>query len=343
MEWRELEDVPCDYCGDRQEAFSFERSVGLVVRECAKCGLAYVSPRPTWESMFVHYSDTYAADDLETLWEDYRSFGFTRPDIARLRRFVNLNGATVLDVGCGSGVFLDALRRAGASVLVGIEPSAKKAQLAAKMVELARIYAGSYEDVELPGGSFDVVTALDLIEHLYRPGEFFRFVAHMLKPSGVVYIKTPNWNAAKHYGIKWVGLHQDAEHVYYFERRSLENYLIRVGILVEEVDYEPLTAGLGGTRCVSTTRPSDDILGIICWMRTGLRSLPVLNRMGYQMLYLLRRVRNRKDIASETAIELIAVGRKCVTSDVPANVMVAGVPAIVKKDLPVDLTDRARS
>jgi len=311
----ELENVVCDYCGEDGQVLTLKRSVCLEVRECEQCGLAYVTPRPTLQSMCSHYRDTYAVDNLEGLWGDYRSFDFTGPDIARLRRFVNLKGATVLDVGCGSGIFLDALRRAGASVLVGIEPSGKKAHLADRMVQGAKIYGSLYEEIELPESSFDLITALDIVEHLYRPGDFFRFASRLLRPGGVLFIKTPNWNAAKRYGTLWAGLNQDAEHVYYFGRRSLENYLVRVGILLEEVDYESISAGLGSTKCAPSTRSSVVAQKVIHLARLGLRNFPIVNKIGYRMLYLLRRAKNRDDIISETAHELIAVGRKNKTSD----------------------------
>lgn len=262
------------------------------------------------QSMLAHYRDTYAVDNRERLWRDYRSFDFTGPDIARLRRFLILKGTTVLDVGCGSGIFLDALRRAGASVLIGIEPSGINAELAAKMVQGAEIHKSLYDEVELPEKSFDLITALDIIEHLYRPGDFFRFASRLLRPGGVLFIKTPNWNAARRYGIGWAGLHQDAEHVYYFDRNSLENYLSRAGILLEEVDFEPISAGLGNTKCVPSTKSSVVAQKVIFLTRSGLRSLPILSRIGYRMLYLLRRVQNRNDIISGTAHELIAIGRK---------------------------------
>ncbi|MCD6298835.1 MAG: class I SAM-dependent methyltransferase [Deltaproteobacteria bacterium] len=249
-------------------------------------------------------------DNLERLWDDYRRFDFTAPDIARLRKFLTIEGAAVLDVGCGSGILLDALRRAGASDLVGIELSAKKAEIALRMIQQAKIYVDSYENVELPESSFDLITAFDLIEHLYRPGDFFRFAARLLKPDGIVYIKTPNWNAARRYGTRWQGLHQDPEHIYYFDRYSLENYFARVGIAMEEVDYTPISAGFGSTRCTSATKPSANPLRMIYLARTCFRSLPILSRLGYKMLYQLRRLKNHKDIALGTAHELIAVGRK---------------------------------
>jgi len=169
------------------------------------------------------------------------------------------------------------------------------------------IFNSMYENVELPDNSFDLIAAIDIIEHLYNPKYFFLFVSRLLKPGGILFIRTPNWNAAREYGGRWEGLHQDAEHVYYFNRSSLDNYLTQVGVFLVEVDYEPISSGFGSTECMPSTLGAQSIIHAI---REGIRRLPVFNKVAYRMLYRVRRAKSRKDINNETAHELIAIAKK---------------------------------
>ena len=176
IEQPELEFVPCDFCGSTEQVNNLSRPIGLDVGECANCGLAYVNPRPAWEAMLEHYESSYVADTAEARWDIYRRTDLPWADVRRITRCVDLRGAAVLDVGCGSGIFLHALKRAGTTVLVGIEPGAVAAQSARRMLPDARILEESYETAGAEESRFDLVSAINLIEHVYSPSQFFSFV-----------------------------------------------------------------------------------------------------------------------------------------------------------------------
>lgn len=110
-----------------------------------------------------------------------------------------LNGARVVDVGCGGGILADAMARKGADVL-GIdlaEKSLKVAQLHALEAQTPRI---TYRDVaaealaaEMPG-QFDVVTCMEMLEHVPDPESIVRACAALAKPGGWVFFSTINRN-----------------------------------------------------------------------------------------------------------------------------------------------------
>ena len=106
QEQSELEFVPCDFCGWTEQVNKLSRPIGLEVGECANCGLAYVNPRPTWEAMVAHYKSSYLSDTGEAIWEVQWLADLPWADIRRIKRFVDLRNSAVLDVGCGSGIFL---------------------------------------------------------------------------------------------------------------------------------------------------------------------------------------------------------------------------------------------
>ena len=101
-------------------------------------------------------------------------------------------GKTALDVGCGAGLLAEPLARLGAAV-TGIDASRE-------LVEVARRHASERAldidyragDVEELGGRFDLVTAMEVIEHVADPAAFVRALAKRLAPGGLLIMSTPN-------------------------------------------------------------------------------------------------------------------------------------------------------
>ena len=111
-----------------------------------------------------------------------------------------LNNVRALDVGCGGGILADAMARKGAEVL-GIDLSSKAlkvAQLHALQAQTPRV---SYREIsaedladELPG-QFDVVTCMEMLEHVPSPASVVRACATMVRPGGWVFFSTLNRSA----------------------------------------------------------------------------------------------------------------------------------------------------
>jgi 2-polyprenyl-6-hydroxyphenyl methylase/3-demethylubiquinone-9 3-methyltransferase len=111
----------------------------------------------------------------------------------------SLAGKKVLDVGCGGGILSDAMARKGAEVL-GIDLSVKAlrvAQLHALEAQTPRIH---YREVsaealaEEAPASFDVVTCMEMLEHVPDPASVVRACSHLVKPGGRVFFSTLNRN-----------------------------------------------------------------------------------------------------------------------------------------------------
>lgn len=109
--------------------------------------------------------------------------------------FRPLSGMTALDVGCGAGLLAEPLARLGADVTA--------VDAARECIEIARDHAagqglridyraGGVEEVE---GRFDLVTAMEVIEHVADPQQFVDQLADRLSPGGLLILSTPNRTA----------------------------------------------------------------------------------------------------------------------------------------------------
>lgn len=99
---------------------------------------------------------------------------------------------TMLDVGCHSGGFAEAVRGVRPDVEIwGVEPNPDAAELARKHV--AHIVVGTFTDsVAVPDRYFDVVVFNDVLEHFVDPWSALRIAARKLTPTGVVVASIPN-------------------------------------------------------------------------------------------------------------------------------------------------------
>jgi len=130
---------------------------------------------------------------------DFRPLHLLNPVRAQfIAARTSLAGRRVLDVGCGGGLLSESLARAGAQV-TGID-------LAPGMVEVARLHAAegglaidyrvaSAEELAQAGpGQFDVVTCMEMLEHVPDPAAMTATLARLLAPGGALFVSTLNRN-----------------------------------------------------------------------------------------------------------------------------------------------------
>ena len=196
---------------------------------CRGCGGVFTSPLPEEEKLAQIYADL---EDPSYLEEKGRTKA-AQKILSLLGKRLGRPGR-LLDVGCFYGVLLSEARRLGWEV-EGIEPSRWARQKAREQFGL-EIRHPSLKTASFAEGSFDVVTAIDVLEHFLHPKEELREMYRVIRKGGILYLSTPDIGslAPRIFRSRWWGYRP--EHLFYFSRRSLRSLLI-------SFNFEPLWEG----------------------------------------------------------------------------------------------------
>lgn len=206
--------MSCDLCGENISKKLCEIGTTTIL-QCEECGLMYRNSIPTKEELKNYYSSGY-----------YREYGFKdyalrKEHIIKYRfepilnffsgqilspaggdQGVEMQGLTpkVLDVGCALGFFIELLKKKGWDAK-GVELSDDAAQYAKKELGL-EVYTGSVEEIGFEAGSFDIVTMLDVLEHVVSPNSILKETNRILKKQGLILATVPNVSGAEEKGIE---------------------------------------------------------------------------------------------------------------------------------------------
>ena len=239
----DLERIGCPGCA----SLSAERladEFGLGIQRCRACTLIYVSPRLREHQGHYHgdrtsivakYGRVLRGEAAHTRDPNYRE------ELAYLRRLKPTG--KLLDVGTHCGFFLRMARGMGWE-LSGVEPS-PAAELGREFFGL-NIHQGHLEALSLPPESFDVITVIDVVEHISDPVGLLREINRLLEPDGLVFVKTPNahYNLFKHYllrrllKLERLEIFDAKEHVVHYTRDTLRAVLRQAGLQVVH-DFVP--------------------------------------------------------------------------------------------------------
>ncbi|SFN82719.1 class I SAM-dependent methyltransferase [Actinomadura madurae] len=223
---------PCVLCAGRTRETEFTLPMGTVVR-CHGCSLVSMVGR-TGELVRCSYDERYyrRADAPGPGYSDY--FGAqeaVRREIscALADTVLSLAPAAqhVLDLGCGGGFLVDAMveRGVGATGLDGSEHAIEQARAHGGGGRYLRAGIGA---ADLPAAApFDVVTLIDVIEHLPDPVEALRWAAGLTAPEGKIVLLTPRYGGRllSEQGAAYV--HFNSDHMYYFTESTLRAIITR--------------------------------------------------------------------------------------------------------------------
>lgn len=224
-----VEDFRCSGCLHGSGRVVLHRPEGFIAR-CDRCDLAHFHPGPQVEQ------ETHQLQDLESYEVHMKSLGpgldyHSTKLLHLLSRYFPPPGK-LLEVGCATGRFLNDAHTAGYSV-TGIEPAARHRELIPSHIA-SSVFLQKLEDVELPDDAFDVIVAIQLIEHLVDPTVFAEKLKRLLKPGGIAYVETPNFDCvSRRLRVpSWMNQNVAPGHRHLFNPRSMAAFCERIGLRV---------------------------------------------------------------------------------------------------------------
>jgi 2-polyprenyl-3-methyl-5-hydroxy-6-metoxy-1,4-benzoquinol methylase len=169
---------------------------GFSHRQCRGCGFIFVNPRLSDEGARIYYNSEYYRQycdnnerPINEVFGPYcRTFGPGLPDFVERLRTLCPRGR-VVDVGCGLGALLASLPATDFE-RVGVEYNEAAARFAREHFGLRIV--PDLADLRGAGTGFDLVTAIEVIEHVADPLACMQDLAQMLRPTGVLVVTTPN-------------------------------------------------------------------------------------------------------------------------------------------------------
>lgn len=217
-----------------------------VAWRCAGCGHIYLNPRPTPNSISVLYPSNYASFSgkfTEGSWLTSRLKEYVM--MRRLRKYLDdlPSGARFIDIGCGDGQLLEAVKRRSPSLEVHgldwrFEPKVRSRLEGQGIV----LHESRLETANLPASHFDLVTMNQLIEHLWQPRECLTMVSKTLTPVGRLLLATPDVDGydRQYFNSGLWGGYYFPRHLNLFSRSLLSKLLFECGL--ETVESQVLVA-----------------------------------------------------------------------------------------------------
>jgi len=156
-------------------------------------------------------------------------------------------GGRLLDVGCGAGFFLAAVRKRRYEVL-GLEPNpAYDEDLAKQDIAVVHEYV---EETSLPRHSFDVVYHCDLLAHFPDPIRSLSAMCELLAPNGVLCFEVGLLGGVSRSWYSLVGRIGLGQHLWLYSDLAFKRLMQRAGLEIVHVQYFGLAAEVLGTRAV---------------------------------------------------------------------------------------------
>lgn len=242
----ELEETYCTVCNSKDsnffvtgQDFEYETSQNdfFFVR-CNKCGHIYMNPRPKISESHLIYPGDYYARQVNKGFASYLLDHIKQMILMRrVRKLIDgiEEQGTVLEIGCGDGANLLAIRTCRPDLnLIGIDlhfSEIHKRRLQEAGVELIE---NVFEKVETEIHA-DLVIMNQLIEHLWDTSEGLIKVKKMLKPQGKISISTPNIDGYDRRWFKglWGGFHVP-RHLNLFNEKTISLLLFQFDLVVTD-------------------------------------------------------------------------------------------------------------
>lgn len=225
----------CPACGSENIQSLLQATDHTVSKEvfsiwrCNPCSLLFTQDIPEQDAIGAYYaSDDYISHSDTKKGFINRLYHLVRNRTLHLKRRLVINETgllegEVLDIGCGTGAFLNNMKQAGWDI-TGLEPDEAARGKAMELYAFESLEPTAL--FELKPGTYNAVTMWHVLEHVHDLHGYLQKIETLLAPGGKLFIAVPNPTAydAKIYGTHWAA-YDVPRHLYHFTPQSMERLL----------------------------------------------------------------------------------------------------------------------
>jgi SAM-dependent methyltransferase len=213
------------------------------ISECNECHLRFTNPIPDETEIGKYYqsqdyiSHTNTSEGfINKIYQLVRSVTLLNKKNL-IQKAAKLRAGKIMDIGCGTGEFLNMMHKAGWNVS-GLEPDEGARRLANSNYQLQ--ISPPDKLFELSENSFDVITMWHVLEHVHRLDDYMDQISKILKPDCTLFIAVPNYTSfdANHYNHDWAA-YDVPRHLYHFSPQSMIKLLDRFHFKLEKMKRMP--------------------------------------------------------------------------------------------------------
>lgn len=234
--------LPCPSCGSFQSHLFLRAQDHTVSGEwfdvmiCEQCSLKFTANPPDEAAIAPYYSSQEYISHSDTqkgtinrLYHLVRKRTLMQKQ-KLVRKISGKDTGRILDIGCGTGAFLNTMRSAGWQV-TGVEQDTLARENARQLYNIAALPASSLRQFD--SESFDVITLWHVLEHVHDLHGYMEAMTGMLRHDGKILIAVPNHNAddARHYGPAWAAW-DVPRHLYHFNPQSMDKLMSLHGLKI---------------------------------------------------------------------------------------------------------------
>ncbi|MBS1737289.1 MAG: class I SAM-dependent methyltransferase [Bacteroidetes bacterium] len=204
------------------------------VWECSKCSLRFTQNAPSEENIGPYYqSENYISHSntnkglVNKLYHSVKKITLNKKKKI-IKNATGFSTGKILDVGAGTGAFLNTMRQGGWQVS-GIEPDVIARKNASDLYRLNLLDQEALKS--FTPASFDVITMWHVLEHVHQLNETIALLMNLLKPNGKLIIAVPNYTSFDaHYYKEFWAAYDVPRHLYHFSPDAMKKLLVDHGM-----------------------------------------------------------------------------------------------------------------
>lgn len=238
----DVEACRCLLC-DSKEFKTIYRERGYIgVVECFHCKLVYANPKPKNAEENYHGNVDVYFQEARLIFSGKKTHHRDKNYLYEINKIKKYKSkGKLLDIGCNMGFFLRKARQEGFEV-TGVEPSPPLSKIAFEQFKLKVVNSYFVKGV-FQEEQFDVITMIDVFEHVTNPRELLQVASETIKKDGILCIKVPNanYNILKFHIAKLLKKENEHdifnayEHVGHYSKATMKNMLLNNGFTIDKV------------------------------------------------------------------------------------------------------------